>query len=424
LLHREDAKPFRVTAEWMCYDRYFSGVGVQHLDRYLARRPTRARVVVRGPDGSEAASLPITIAGPQDPRSGKAGVALPAGPPGAYRLAIEDAGELHFKLRLASCELTKCGYSTQNAYLACGDAYHFYVPPETARFELAFKTLALRRPVTFTVCDPAGQPRKQETTEFGASPAADYTAWAFDVEPAHRGKLWRFTVTPPHPEVEQTYLKFQSIPPVVWTTPESFFLPAPDALRPRPRPAPVAEPYAGAGTARRIEAGKPLVIARGETLGSGRHKNLNAQQGTLEFWFRPEWADDDLRDHSIARCGQMRLYRRSRLGIYLGLGGTRQSGFITEPGQWYHLAITWDAGAPGRAPRTALFINGFEATGTLLSPVERPLGDWTGDKLMIGGEVACSIDDLRLSDVVRYPKDFNPPTPPPADEHTLARDLF
>jgi hypothetical protein len=415
VLRREDAKPFRVVAEWMCYDRHFSGAGIERLERYLARRPSRARVVVRGPGGAEVASAPIT---PQpDQRAGKTSVALPSGPAGTYRLAIEDAGDLHFKLRLASCELTQSGYTTQDSYLACGDAYYFYVPPDTARFELAFKTLAMRRPVTFEVRDPAGEVRKQETIEFGSSPAAAYTAWTFDVEPAHRGKLWRFTVNPPHPDVEQTWLKFQNVPPVVWTSPEAFFPPDPDALRPRPRPGPVAEPYPGAGAARRIEAKKPLLIPRGEAMGDGRYKNLNARQGTLEFWFRPEWATDDIGDRTIAHCGKMRLYRRSQIGIYLGLAGTRQSGFVTQPGQWHHLAITWDAGDPGRPPRTGLFINGCDLTGTMLSPASEPLGDWTGDKLTIGGEVAFTIDDLRLSDVVRYEKDFEPPTAPPSDKH-------
>ncbi|MBM4080463.1 MAG: LamG domain-containing protein, partial [Planctomycetes bacterium] len=171
-------------------------------------------------------------------------------------------------------------------------------------------------------------------------------------------------------------------------------------------------------------AGKPLVIPRGEKLSDGRYKSLDARQGTLEFWFRAEWPRDDISDHTIASCGQMRLYRRSSLGTYLGLGGTRQSGFITEPGRWYHLAITWDAGGPGREPKTGLFINGLDLTGQMLSAAKEPLGDWTADKLILGGDVAFTIDDLRISDVVRYEKDSPIPAALSTDPHTLLLNPF
>jgi len=150
---------------------------------------------------------------------------------------------------------------------------------------------------------------------------------------------------------------------------------------------------------------------------------IDARQGTLEFWFRPEWAADDISDRTIASCGRMRLYRRSRLGTYFSLGGIRQSGLITEPGQWYHIAATWDAGGPGREPEIELFINGAR-TGRMMSPATQPLGDWTGEELRIGGPVAFAIDDLRISDMVRYEEDFDPASPASRDEHTLVLDTF
>ncbi len=173
----------------------------------------------------------------------------------------------------------------------------------------------------------------------------------------------------------------------------------------------------------RIGAGEPFSVPRGAARGGGRYEGIDARQGTLEFWFRPEWAAGDISDRTIASCGSMRLYRRSRIGTYFGLGGTWQSGLVTEPGRWYHLAMTWDAGAPGRDPQTRLFINGIE-TGRMLSPLKAPLDDWTGDELRLGGPVACSVDDLRVSDVARYEGDFDPPSAPARDEHTLVLESF
>ena len=422
ILRREEQKPFSAVVEWFCYDgRYSSGVSVACLDRYLARYPATARVVLRGPGGDEIAAAPIAIA--EGRRSGKVTLEAPAGPPGSCRVGIEDVGGLHLKLRLASTDLTKWAYTTRDEYLACADAYYFYVPPDAESFELSFKTLALRRPVTFAVHDPTGKLLREEEITYQSTPQRDYVRWSLDAPPAQRGKLWRFSVAPSNPDIEQTYLRFAGVPPVVWTTPEAFFAPDEDAIKPRPRAEPVPLPYPAAGTTRRIEPGQALAIPRGQAAEGGRYENLAAQQGTLEFWLRPEWPLDDISDHTIASCGRMRLHRRSRIGTYFALGGHRQSGLVTEPGQWYHLAATWDAGGPGREPEVWLFVNGIK-TGSMMGGGRDPLGDWTGDTLTIGGDVPFTIDDLRLSDVVRYADDFEVPAPPEADEHTLLLERF
>jgi len=309
-------------------------------------------------------------------------------------------------------------------YLSCAEAYHFYVPPNTDLFDLSFKTLALRRTVEYTVYDAAGQVQKKEAVVFAADPPANYTTWTFPAAPAQRGKLWRLEVSPPIPFVEQTYLKFRNVPPIVWTNPDAFFVPDEKVLRWRQRPAVQTVPYDGAGEGLRLDRGKPHLVARGEARGEGAYRNLDARQGTLEFWFRPEWAPDDIVDRTIAACGAMKLYRRSSIGTYLSLGGTRQSGLATQAGQWYHVAVTWDAGAAGREPKTQLYINGFEMSGTILSAARAPLGDWTGDTLRIAGDGACTIDDLRVSDVVRYTRDFAPGPLTASDGHTLVQESW
>ena len=427
VLWREDEREFHVTADWMCYDGSYSiGVSAPWLSRYVARNPVSPRLVLRSAAGEEVAAVPIPL-GARGPAqhdiatatsSGKVTLQAPTGPPGTYRFAIEDTGTLHFKLRLASTDLHRWAYPTQDTYLACADAFHFWVGEQVETFEVAFKTLALRRPVKFAVYDAAGNLRAEEELEYGSNPQAQYVTWSFEAAPDQRGKLWRFTLNPSAPQVEQTFLRFTNVPPVVWTNPEAFFDPQ-AAAHERARPAPVEAPYEGAGAGRRVTPQDPLVIPRGEAVGEGRYESMDARQGTLEFWFRPEWAPDDISDHTILSCGAMRLYRRSSIGTYLTLGGVRQAALITLPGQWYHIAVTWDAGGPGRAPATGLFINGVECTGNMLGPATEPLGDWTGEAILIGGDVPFTVADLRISNIVRYAEDFDPPRPPEADEHTL-----
>lgn len=436
LLRREETRPFHVSAEWFCYaSSHSSGIPIQRLDSYLARNPSAARVVLRAPGGEEVASARVEFDDPGPaPKSAKAsrsgrrpvsgrrtalvGLDVPAGAPGTYCLAIEDAGPLHFKLRLAASDLRKWGYATEGEYLACADAYYFYVPADAEQFSLAFKTLALRETVEFAVYDPSGAPARKEDVEFRTSPPSAYTTWAFRPTAGQKAKLWKFTVSPAHPRVEQTYLKFEGVRPVVWTASEAFF-PLEADPRAQRRSPPVPRPYPASDEGLRLEPGKPLAIPRGAVQGEGRYEHVDARRGTLEFWFRPEWAADDVSDQTIAAFGKMRLLRRSRLGTYVFLGGIRQTGFMTEAGQWYHLAVTWDGGAAGRAPQTRLFINGVDLAIAPASVPKEPLGDWTGPALTLGGKAPITIADLRVSDVVRYDADFAPPAPAQADAHTL-----
>lgn len=415
LLKRTDQKPFSAVAEWFCYDPEFCiGVTLSSLARYIARHPSTARIVVRDPDGAEVISLPISITEGQT--RGKMLIELPQGPVGLYRLGIEDAGGLHFKLRLSATEPTQWGYPTQDVYLACADAYYFHVPADCTRFTVGIKSLALRQPVKFSVYDSEGAAQMEKEITFTSEPQTDYLNYTSFPKPEQRGKLWRIAISPANPSVEQTYLRFEGVPPIVWTSPDAFFMPRADALVPRPAPELPAEPYPGAGANLPFPADWGIVLSRASV---GEHYgHVQAQQGTLEFWIRPEWALDDIADATLVRCGKLHLYRRSRVGTYLSLGGTNQSGFVLEPGHWYHVALTWEAGAEGREPRTQLFIDGAK-TGTMLSQAREPLGDWTDERLEIGGRVAFTLDDLRISSTVRYSDDFDPPTALQEDGETL-----
>jgi len=415
LLNRTDRKPFSAVAEWFCYDPEFCiGVTLNSFRRYIARHPTAARIVVRGPDGAEVISRPISITEGQT--RGKMLIELPQGPVGLYRLGIEDAGGLHFKLRLSATEPTQWGYPTQDVYLACADAYYFHVPADCTRFTVGIKSLALRQPVKFSVYDSEGAAQMEKEITFTCEPQTDYLNYTSFPKPEQRGKLWRIAISPPNPSVEQTYLRFEGVPPIVWTSPDAFFTPTDAALATHPAPQPPTEPYTGAGANLPFLADWGIALSRAAV---GEHYgHLQAQQGTLEFWIRPEWALDDIADATLVQCGPLRLYRRSRVGTYLGLGGTNQSGFVLEPGHWYHVALTWDAGAEGREPETQLFIDGVK-TGAMLSQAREPLGDWTDERLEIGGRVAFTLDDLRISSTIRYSDDFDPPRALEEDAETL-----
>ena len=424
VLLRDTQEPFSVAAEWSCLDgRYTGGVATPELSRYVARHPQRARVVLRGPSDDVVASQDIHF--PPDGRAGKVLLDAPPGPPGAYRLAVEGGGGLPYKLRPAAMGLSKYAYSMHaenGEFVAGADAYLFYVPPETERFELGFKTLALRRPVRFCVLDPDGETVREEEIGYAATPQADYVTWALEAPPQHRGRLWRFVVDPADPHVEQTYVRFMGVPPLLWTQPDAFFVPDERAIAaPEPEPGPV-EPYSGAGVALELPEGETHVIPRGERAGDGGYANLDPRRGTLEFWFRHSIEPDDISDRTLVSCGNARLYRRSRIGLYLNLAGTRQSGFVPVAGQWYHVALTWDGGREGREPQTRLFINGIK-TGGILSPAREPLGDWTAEGITIGG-APMSVDDLRVSAIVRYTEDFAPPEGLREDEHTLWAEGF
>ncbi len=421
LLNRTEQKPFNALVEWFCYAPQFStGVTLYSFPRYIARHPGAARLVVRGPDLAEIASCPISITDGQT--RGETAIEIPEGPVGLYRLSIEQPGGLHFKLRLSSSDLTGWAYPTQDTYLACADGYYFHVPADCEQFTLGVKALALRRPVEFAVYDPAGAPQHEEEVVFAAEPQTDYLTWEFVPAAEQRGKLWRLSVSPADPSIEQIYLRFQGVPPIVWTSPDAFFMPPEAASAVQPAPTPPAEPYPGAGTSRRVMPDAPLPIERGAPVAAG-YETLNPQHGTLEFWLRPEWAPDDIADATIATCGKLRLYRRSRIGTYLHLGGINQSGFVLEPGHWYHIALTWEAGAEGREPQTQLFIDGVK-TGRMLSAAREPLGDWSAEQFTIGGRVPITIDDVRISSTVRYPDDFDPPGALEPDADTLYLERF
>ncbi|MBI4024145.1 MAG: hypothetical protein HY360_04135 [Verrucomicrobia bacterium] len=173
---------------------------------------------------------------------------------------------------------------------------------------------------------------------------------------------------------------------------------------------------------------------------------LPQQSGTAEFWFRPLWSTTDCNLTTLDKSTQrMQFYQGNpialsywidpdnggRTGRYnlvflmvevRGLGEGTRARFFFEAGKWHHLAVTWNV--DGKNNVCNLFINGhkqpFSHYKRTLAP-DAPLSKLvpSGKNVRLGsghlyGYMATSevYDELRVSRVVRYKEDFEPPSAP------------
>ncbi len=193
-----------------------------------------------------------------------------------------------------------------------------------------------------------------------------------------------------------------------------------------------------------------FTIPGGEDLGDGRGREfLPFRQGTIEFWMRPEWGSFTLTGDSLTIFQMPAPGRRWDLTFNLetshythalyayAIGedenGNRRSfrswrGYtIFEPGEWVHVAITWGQGASpnpryGDGLTFAIYVDGKPGTqlhfdGTRgNNPADLP-------ERLIFPNLNATIDQLHISDVIRYHGEFDPPSSgdqPELDDHTRA----
>ncbi len=199
------------------------------------------------------------------------------------------------------------------------------------------------------------------------------------------------------------------------------------------------------GQALHLPEGSRMRFPRGEEVGE-RYAHFPAQQGTVEFWFRPNWSSTDLPfsggrstdNLHFLRAGSHVLqyrYGRDRAGQAASLnlwahGKETNAGFTGmfwfEAGEWYHLAFTWQTfdGEPGTDGHYAVFVNGepLEADRARPGGTDGTAQDWPGrvsgslpfyrraaDETIGIGPFNGTIAQLRISDVVRYEEPFTPP---------------
>jgi len=196
--------------------------------------------------------------------------------------------------------------------------------------------------------------------------------------------------------------------------------------------------------------GQALSIPRGAFgIAYAVANNIRPAQGTVEFWLKGTFPDpdaDDQRKYWLgffhAGCDQTGLgiwrSQYNHFGFSIGEGyrgltslvfGNAGPGRVND-GAWHHVAATWDR------DHCALFVDGRRKAFTE-KPVYPSFDSWCAGALYVGyapfddyeynasanregylpRSAQAAIDELRISDVVRYVADFVPP----ADEHPGGR---
>ena len=392
-LNNPTGQAVRLRVRYTCYTRpYFCGVSVgREWQRYCASRKPAARVVVLDPQDRVVASAAIPLA--KKATGGAVTLQVPAGGKGMYRVAAEGAEAMPLRLSLAESPLDGRVYPADRGAISLGNTLILQAPKHRPTLKLKYKLLALRVRLNTALYDSQGKALKKALHKLGSSPLGTWVQWTVPVPPAERGKLWKFEIRPVTGKLQETLLRLDGTAPAVSTSKETFFapdrVPAPRDAKPLPRPAGVNEPVIT------VAAKKTLKIARGRKLGKLSYERLNAEQGTLEFWMRPDWDADDISDSTFVKCGGMRVYRRSQVGTYIGLaGGITQAGYWLKPYVWSHVAVTWDFRGPVTKHKVRLYVNGMPFGGKFRG--RKAPGDWTGKALEIGSNADLQITGLRV----------------------------
>lgn len=164
-------------------------------------------------------------------------------------------------------------------------------------------------------------------------------------------------------------------------------------------------------------------------------------RGTVEFWVRPMWAASDFESKKatirmqLFQAGPVSLaynvdpnpgnsgrYNQAYLELHVREAGFSRAGVYLQSGKWYHIALTWNV--DGANSECDIFINGRKRDFHHYAVGMR--GDVPPSKLLppaasvrfgsghqYGGKPVGELyDELRVSRVVRYRDDFDPPTQP------------
>lgn len=272
-----------------------------------------------------------------------------------------------------------------------------------------------------------------------------------------------------------TYVRLSGkIPAVLAAHDESrYFVPRGVNVEPVELPEPISASVEFAPGRSGREGDRAAVVSRsdlsipvGKRLSPTRWQCLDATQGTLEFWYQPRWSSDlaaqpilrpfiqsNVLPFSIEYGHQIpaQLDGRTRfmnMGAlkYLSPGAAGSWPVLPllnptslQQGKWTHIAICWTTDAEGRGFRAELYRDGqgsgFEGGGRNAAGPMHPHESEPGFKrftpreredaptpaIWLMSQLDGAIDDLRVSDEVRYPKPFDPSMVNTrlADEHTL-----
>ncbi len=163
--------------------------------------------------------------------------------------------------------------------------------------------------------------------------------------------------------------------------------------------------------------GQAALFPAGNTVRYATAGNINALEGTLEFWLRPTWAGGDGQTRTFLKVGDGGgiLFAkdgannlRSIFNRY-AVGGLPEMGVAANVGgwpanQWRHVAFSWSSASR----RLRLFIDG-SLVGTQTLPVALPAVNQSLFQLGADGTSAHAsalIDELRISAVERSPAEI------------------
>lgn len=265
-----------------------------------------------------------------------------------------------------------------------------------------------------------------------------------------------------------TFVRFAGdIPPILARSREGWFMPRDDiAAQPLEDAAPIAEFGQGLtgkpnDRAFMLGGARGLTVLRGDQISNGVYEFFNTERGTMEFWIKPRWSaslQTQQRDRTLFGAGQWHIAYHERQGDQIGVNnhitdvlfGNNHFILLVNPGnrgiyqrlvnpvniwqdQWYHIAHCWETREKDGWV-SEFYVNGkpslnWNRVGVGLSRFnasEDPkAGEWRpaqpAEKMLIPAQFDGWIDELRISDVVRYPEPFDAIKRKPfdADEYTL-----
>ena len=170
--------------------------------------------------------------------------------------------------------------------------------------------------------------------------------------------------------------------------------------------------------------------------------NLDLVQGTFECWVKPYFSVPRAKDmpadwpmqyfllhysESLSRHLMVLINSNSRTTNAFFFVVTTETGTATlaraldwQPGTWHHVAVTWDTTtAPGNL---GLFLDGRKAGSASLAPLQGKFLKTPGGSFAVGSmmerrggnpfqfyKADAVLDEIRISNTVRYQDDFAPP---------------
>ncbi len=408
-LHRGLARSFSNRHEW--------------IERLKDEEQQALRVI--DPDGREIKYLEV----PHDAVNHRIDLDLPAdGKTGTYVIVPANMVNPALSWRLAECSLSKrVAHAGDNWTNPWGRphrsrSWHFTVPAGTERFNMEMKCAILRSEVQYGVRNADGEIVAENRWETGSNPRNEWEIIALDAAQPEEDEVWSLTFRNPG----ETYLRFDGIPGYVASSPDELFIPDP-AMR---QEVPSMERPEPENTVIKAETGLPWggpasFLTNSVTLEDAamNREMMDREQGTIEMWVKTVDPYSFLSNRGLLGCGSFSLLRRINIGTYASIGGQSYQSFFALPtNRWTHLAFTWrPSGEPGANLEIRLFADGVEVKSQDIigagSPHKKVPADWPGENLTI--HAGSCVAGLRVSDVVRYRKNFPRPEAPFAhDEDT------